>query len=181
MAWKPKTFKMRYFPADSCSIEKMCAEIIDAGLIIKYGDGYACIPSFKAHQHINPRESPSTLPCPIYDASTTRQPRVSDASQRDSDAQGGREGKGKVLARDALPPPEGVDQQIWQDYLQLRKAKKATVSKTVIESVIEEAAKLGLTLNDALKIQIKRGWQGFESDWVTPKDRTDVSAIGAFL
>lgn len=93
LVWKPLTFKLRYFPADNCDINAMCAEIIDAGLVVQYGSGYAHIPSFKAHQHINPRESVSQLPDP--DASTTRQPRVGTRQARDSDAQVGREGKGK--------------------------------------------------------------------------------------
>src|SRR5688572_16308183 len=74
MVWKPKTFKMRYFPADSCDIDAMCAELLSAKLAVLYGDGYAYIPAFKAHQHINPRESLSQLPDPH--ASTTRPPRV---------------------------------------------------------------------------------------------------------
>jgi hypothetical protein len=100
MVWKPKTFKMRYFPADDCDIDALCQELIDAKLVELYGDGYAWIPTFKAHQHINPREAPSQLPEP------TRQSRVGTRQSRDSDVQGGREGKGKEdIARQkrALP------------------------------------------------------------------------------
>lgn len=103
MAWKPKTFKMRYFPADSLDIEALCAELTGAGLVVPYGDGLAHIPSFRAHQHINPRESASQLPEPTQAPKKgTRQPRVIDASTtregRDSDTQGGREGKGKEIS-----------------------------------------------------------------------------------
>ncbi len=102
MAWKPRTFKMRYLPADDVAIDALCAEIIGAGLVKLYGDGYAYIPAFHAHQHINPRESVSQLPEPPgSDAQATRKPRVIDASgtrePRDSDAQVGREGKGKEV------------------------------------------------------------------------------------
>lgn len=93
LVWKPMTFKLRYFPADNCDIQALCKEILDAGLVVLYGAGYAHIPSFKAHQHINPRESVSQLPDP--DASGTREPRVGTRQGRDSDAQVGREGKGK--------------------------------------------------------------------------------------
>ena len=112
MAWKPKTFKMRYIPADSCNIEKLCFELLDAGLIVQYG-AYAFIPSFHAHQHLNPREAASQFPEPEIDACPTRAPRDSDASARDSDAtvtrreEGkGREGKGKegVTARGSRLP-----------------------------------------------------------------------------
>jgi hypothetical protein len=88
MAWKPRTFKIRYFPADDCNIELMCAEVLARGMAVLYGVGLAYIPKFLSHQHINPRESKSELPVP--DAS----PRVNHASARVSDAQVGRkEGK----------------------------------------------------------------------------------------
>lgn len=93
LVWKPMTFKLRYFPGDNCDIQAMCKEIVDAGLVVLYGEGLAVVPSFKAHQHINPRESESNLPEPV--AITTRKARVTTRQPRDSDAQGGREGKGK--------------------------------------------------------------------------------------
>jgi ferredoxin len=93
LPWKPKTFKLRYLPADACDVMALCGELTAAGLVVLYGDGLAFIPSFIAHQHINPREAASQLPAP--DACPTRAPRVDDASARDSDVQGGREGKGK--------------------------------------------------------------------------------------
>jgi hypothetical protein len=101
MVWKPKTFKMRYMPAEDCNIDALCQEILDAKLVTLYGNGYALIPTFKAHQHINPRETASQLPEP--DASTTRAPRVGTRQSRDSDAQGGREGKGREGLGDASP------------------------------------------------------------------------------
>ncbi len=107
LAWKPKTFKIRYLPADNCDINELCREIVDRGLVVLYGDGLACIPSFSKHQHINPRETASILPEPsrVDDASARigddfpstpenhGKARVSDASSRDSDVQVGNEGK----------------------------------------------------------------------------------------
>ncbi|BCT96282.1 hypothetical protein LYSHEL_21530 [Lysobacter helvus] len=89
MAWKPRTFKLRYMPGDECDVDVLCAEIVDRKLVVLYGDGLAYIPAFGEHQHVNPRESVSCLPAP--DAS----PRVRTRGARDSDAQVGREGKGK--------------------------------------------------------------------------------------
>lgn len=96
LVWKPKTFKLRYFPGDACDTEALCLELIEAGLVVLYGGGLAYIPAFTDHQHINPRETASTLPEPDASARVgTRRSRVNDAPPRDSDAQGGREGKGK--------------------------------------------------------------------------------------
>jgi hypothetical protein len=115
LVWKPKTFKMRYLPGDDIDIQALCKELTDSGLVVLYGDGLAHIPAFKSHQHINPRESESQLPDP--DASTTRTPRVGTRQSQDSDAQGGREGKGKEgtrdATRDACDGPPGFD-RFWQ-------------------------------------------------------------------
>lgn len=106
LEWRPRNLKRRYLPDDSVDIDALCAELIDSGLIVLYGNGLAYIPTFAKHQHVNPREASSSLPAP----ETTRQARVDDASgtrdTRDSDAQVGREGKGKEgeLRVDATRP-----------------------------------------------------------------------------
>lgn len=105
LVWKPKTFKLRYLPADSCDADELCKELLNAGLVVLYGDGLATIPAFSKHQHINPREAVSSLPAP--DACQTRELRVVDASPRVPDAQGGREGKGRE-GEEATPPNGGV-------------------------------------------------------------------------
>lgn len=109
MQWKPRTFKMRYLPADDVDVVALCDEIVAAGLIVLYGDGFAHIPKFDKHQHINPREAASTLPDPDAcstrdDACSTREERDSDGACTVSDAQVGREGKGRegVPNADAL-------------------------------------------------------------------------------
>lgn len=94
LVWKPMTFKLRYFPGDSCDIKALCDELVASGLVRLYGDGLAHIPQFSKHQHVNPRESASTLPQP----EERRNPTRGDASARvnsEIDPQGGREGKGK--------------------------------------------------------------------------------------
>lgn len=97
MQWKPRTFKMRYFPADDIDIQALCAELIEADLVALYGDGLAYIPKFSQHQHINPRESASSLPDPHASA------RVEHASARVSDetVTHREEGKGREVVEDA--------------------------------------------------------------------------------
>ena len=92
LPWRPRTFKLRYLPADDCDAEAICAELVSAGLVVLYGEGLAYIPAFTEHQHVNPRETASSLPDPYASA------RVDDASARVKsriDPQGGREGKGR--------------------------------------------------------------------------------------
>ena len=79
LVWKPRTMKLRYFPADDCDIDALAREVVASGLVVLYGDGLAHIPSFKRHQHINPRESASVLPDPAEN--TTRPIHVRNANR----------------------------------------------------------------------------------------------------
>lgn len=71
------------------------------------------------------------------------------------------------------PPtrPEGVGEQVWTDWLALRKAKKAPVTDTVLSSAKDEAAKAGLTLEAFLRVWCARGSQGLQADWLRPNER----------
>jgi len=65
-------------------------------------------------------------------------------------------------------PPDGVAVDVWHDFLKLRKAKRAPIGKTVVESIWREANKAGITLEDALQMCVERGWSSFRSDWLKP-------------
>lgn len=96
LEWKPKTFKMRYLPADDCDIHSLCQELVDQGVVVLYGRGLAFIPTFKEHQQINNREQESRLPKPDDVDSGTNPPRVPDASlTRERGDMHDAEGKGK--------------------------------------------------------------------------------------
>jgi uncharacterized protein YdaU (DUF1376 family) len=69
------------------------------------------------------------------------------------------------------PPPDGVSRQVWDDWLALRKAKKAPVTSTVLESAIAESAKAGVTLEEFLRIWCAKGYQGMQADWIKPHER----------
>lgn len=93
--WRPKTLKLRYLPGDQCAIEMLADELVSAGLVMTYeinGQTFAEIPTFAKHQVINNRETGSTIPPRVTDASGTRDPRVTDAT---TTPLMGKEGKGK--------------------------------------------------------------------------------------
>lgn len=52
------------------------------------------------------------------------------------------------------------------DWIKLRKAKKAEVTKTAIDGVAEEATKAGITLEAALRECCIRGWAGIKASWL---------------
>lgn len=60
----------------------------------------------------------------------------------------------------------GVSHSVANDWLQLRRTKKAPVSKTAISKIQTEAARAGMSLQSALELACANGWQGFRADWV---------------
>lgn len=127
LEWKPRTFKLRYFPGDECDIEKMGTELIDAGLIVLYENGkYAEIPAFSKHQVINNRENESSLPPRVKDASSTRE------SGRKEGRKGteGKEGNAGTGVPCAVAPRDPVKDEIWKHGRQmLVEGSKMTTEK----------------------------------------------------
>lgn len=77
----------------------------------------------------------------------------------------------KRSAHPVVAKPDGVDEQIWVDWLKLRDKKKAPVTETVLAGAINEAGKAGMTLEDFLKVWCLRGSQGLEASWLKPEER----------
>lgn len=71
----------------------------------------------------------------------------------------------------SAPPaqPADVDDQTWQDWQALRKAKNAPVTVTVIEQARTESAKAGMTLAAFLRIWCAKGSQGMQAEWISTK------------
>lgn len=86
-----------------------------------------------------------------------------------------RSGEGVAARADQPQRPADVDPQVWEDWLKLRKVKKAPVTQTVLRNAMEEAKKADLCLESFLRIWCARGSQGLQADWLTPGDRA-VSA-----
>lgn len=76
----------------------------------------------------------------------------------------------------SIERPEDVTEQTWSDWLQLRKAKRAPVTATVLGGAREEAAKAGVTLEQFLRIWCLRGSQGLEAAWLRQDERADPTA-----
>ena len=63
----------------------------------------------------------------------------------------------------------GCSPDIVDDFLVLRKKKKAQITMTAINGLKREAKKAGLTLSDVLEICCTNGWQGFQAEWINRK------------
>jgi hypothetical protein len=92
-----------------------------------------------------------------------------DRPERETETETKKETKKEIATIVACPPD--VDQQIWDDWKQLRKAKKAPVTETVVNSARKEAAKANMAFSDFLSVWCARGSQGLQAEWLKPDER----------
>ena len=72
-----------------------------------------------------------------------------------------------------------VDQQVLADWLAHRKRRKADVTATVVADLRKQAELAGLSVDDAMRTAIRRGWTGFEAAWVGQAERPAPGAAPA--
>ena len=92
------------------------------------------------------------------------QPAISER-EGETETEVEKEGKKKRTSAPSCPPD--VDEVVWNDWKQLRKSKRATVSETVVEQARKEAAKAQMSLSQFLKEWCLRGSQGLKAEWLT--------------
>lgn len=61
--------------------------------------------------------------------------------------------------------PEGVDPVAWDDFMLVRKAKRAPMTQTALDAMQREADKAGLTLDAAVRACCQANWQNFNAAW----------------
>ena len=69
--------------------------------------------------------------------------------------------------------PPDVSQQIWDDWVALRKSKKAPITQTVLNGAIAEAKILGWPLEKFLAEWCSRGSQGLKAEWIVKPNPAD--------
>lgn len=127
------------------------------------------------------RQAVRTSPAPGRDQSGSRTApvRQADSNHQEPPRTPSKATPKKKAPASAVARPEGVQEQVWNDWLTLRKAKKAPVTETVLRQATAEAAKAGLPLNRFLEIWCARGSQGLEASWLKPHERAAPSRPSA--
>ena len=66
--------------------------------------------------------------------------------------------------------PDSVSQQVWNDWMTVRKEKKAkTLTETGWNGFVKQVEKAGWSLEQAISHCCLKQWVGFEASWVAPK------------
>lgn len=68
----------------------------------------------------------------------------------------------------------GASENYVNDWLKVRKTKKATNTETALKSFINQVSKSNKTINEVLKICIEKDWKGFQNSWINQKNNLTV-------
>lgn len=132
-----------------------------------------CVPELEDTRTVAPSATVAEQATVAHSATSTvaasATPPVADQATRKE--QSIEQSKEQRKSRVAAPSKPGeVSDQTWNDWLQLRKAKRAPVTDTVVDGARKEADKAGLTLEVFLKIWCMRGSQGMQAEWIKPAE-----------
>lgn len=71
--------------------------------------------------------------------------------------------------KEKLVKPEGVSEQTWMDWQALKRKLCKSCTQRMVNAIVREAEKAGMSVEDAMVYQLEKGWKGFDADWVTDK------------
>lgn len=175
---RPRRIKAEILPYDDFDAEPALQALHEGGFILRYevnGESFIQVENFLKHQNPHIKESPSTIPAPYkHSASTVQAPDQQQPEPKpaglnpespflnpDSPSLNGETRKRSTTSA----KPDSVSESTWQDFLTLRKSKKAPVTDTALKAIEREADKAGVSLETALQVCCEAGWQGFNAGW----------------
>lgn len=65
--------------------------------------------------------------------------------------------------------PDDVGEQVWDEFLILRKEKRKTFTELALRGMRREAEAAGITLEQAMTLCVEQGWQSFQAKYVLDK------------
>lgn len=123
----------------------------------------------------------ATAPTP---ADVAPHPR-SDCGQTINEPSKNRKSAAQPRGIDEVGCPEEVSEDVWRDFVTLRKRQRAPITATVLKTFRSEAAGVHWPLADAITETVARSWRGFKGDWVearsAPSGPADPMRLAATL
>ena len=83
----------------------------------------------------------------------------------------------KPIKKKEYPTPDGVSDSVWQDFLQISKAKKSPMTATALKGIEREASKAGMTLSEAITSCCELGWARFNAGWYAERMAKKVNNV----
>lgn len=173
----PQLLRARCYPLQTdqvrvTDIARWMAACQKSSLILCYAEGskqYLEVSNFQQQQR-----SPSKYPAPRTSDSGCEQ-MIADAHLGVSVFEDVSVVEGGKARKRASPPeiarPDEVSEQVWTDWLQLRKGKRAAVTATVVDEARVESVKAGMSLDAFLRVWCARGSQGLQAEWLKNHER----------
>lgn len=66
------------------------------------------------------------------------------------------------------------NQDLVNDWMAVRKTKRATNTKTAFDGFLSEVVKSGLDINDVLRKCVMQSWSGFKAEWTTKNNNLNI-------
>lgn len=66
--------------------------------------------------------------------------------------------------------PDDVGEQVWDEFLILRKEKRKTFTELALRGMRREAEAAGLSLEEAMTMCVEHGWQSFQASYLRDKN-----------
>lgn len=71
----------------------------------------------------------------------------------------------------------GVSREAAEDWLQVRKTKRATNTRIAFERVAREIAKSGRSADECIRFSVEHSYSGFEAGWLPVGEREDIEDL----
>ncbi len=73
--------------------------------------------------------------------------------------------------------PHIQDRQLVNDWMSVRKTKKAAITQTALDGFMNEVEKSGLSLEDVLRRCCEHNWAGFKASWIQKQEKKTLDEI----
>ena len=78
----------------------------------------------------------------------------------------------EIEKKSSLEKPESVDDETFNDWVAFKKqVSKAKPSQRMVDAMVREAGKAGISTKQAMITQMEQGWQGFKAEYVNKNGR----------
>jgi hypothetical protein len=69
----------------------------------------------------------------------------------------------------------GVEEQVSDDWMKVRRTKKATNTETSFKQLVTQIEKSGKPANECITMSVENSWKGFKSEWINKTEQNGIS------